>query len=76
MMALPTIFEMNFVEVWQSSQTCRFFLNRRGEPGVVLMSPNAIAKSHYGDTNEIHFFHLPHHAEQILYKASTSIMHA
>jgi hypothetical protein len=43
MMALPAIFEMNFVEVWQSSQTCRFFLSQRGEPGVVLMSPNAIA---------------------------------
>ncbi len=43
MIALPTIFEMNFVEVWQSSQTHRFFLNWRGIPAIVLMSPNAIA---------------------------------
>ncbi len=43
MMALPTIFEMNFVEVWQSSQTHRFFLIRRGVRGDVLMSLNAIA---------------------------------
>jgi hypothetical protein len=43
MIALPTIFEMNFVEVWQSSQTRRFFIIQRGVPGAVLMSPNAIA---------------------------------
>ncbi len=29
MIALRTIFEMNFVEVWQSSQTCQFFLIQR-----------------------------------------------
>ncbi len=40
MIALPTSFEMNFVEVWQSSQTHRFFLIWRG---AVLMTPNAIA---------------------------------
>ncbi len=43
MMALPTIFEMNFVDVWQSLQIRRFFLIQRGVPGGVLMSPNAIA---------------------------------
>jgi hypothetical protein len=42
-MALPTIFEMNFVEVWKSLQTCIFFLIPKGVPGAVLMSPNAIA---------------------------------
>jgi hypothetical protein len=26
MIALPTVFEVKFVEVWQSSQTCRFFI--------------------------------------------------
>jgi hypothetical protein len=39
----PTIFEMNCVEVWQSSQTCRLFIIRRGVLGAMLMSPNAIA---------------------------------
>jgi hypothetical protein len=43
MMALPTIFEMSFMEVWQSLQTHRFFGIQRGVPGAVLMSPNAIA---------------------------------
>jgi hypothetical protein len=40
MIALPTSFEMNFVEVWQSSQTHKFFLIWRG---AVLMTPNTIA---------------------------------
>ncbi len=43
MMALPTIFEMNFVEVWQSLQILKFFLIRRGVPRAVLMRLNAIA---------------------------------
>ncbi len=51
---LSQLFEMNFVEVWQSSQTRRFFLIQRGVPGAVLMSPNAIASfslwSHKGNT--------------------------
>jgi hypothetical protein len=67
-MALPTIFEMNFVDMWQSLQIRRFFLIQRGVPGGVLMSPNAIASFslwwHKGNT-----FLLPHHPEQILYKA-------
>ncbi len=42
-MALPTVLELNFVKVSQSLQTCRFFLIRRGVPGAVLMSLNAIA---------------------------------
>jgi hypothetical protein len=71
MIVLPTIFEMNFVEVWQSSQTHRFFLIWRGVPGAVLMSPNAIASFSLGDTNGTPFLLLPHHAEQIWYKACT-----
>ncbi len=43
MIALPTTFEMNFVDVWQSSQTHRFFLIQRGVPGALSTNPNAIA---------------------------------
>jgi hypothetical protein len=43
MIFLLTIFEMNFVEVWQSSHNCRFLTIWSGVPGSVLMSPNAMA---------------------------------
>ncbi len=55
MIALPTTFELNFVEVWQSSQTHRFFIILSGVPGAVLMSPNAKAVSHHSDTYETPF---------------------
>jgi hypothetical protein len=42
MIALPSIFGMNSVGAWQSSQIRRFFLIQTGVPGAVLMSPNAI----------------------------------
>jgi hypothetical protein len=41
--ALPTIFDMNLMEVWQSLHTRRFFVMQSGVPGGVLMSPNAMA---------------------------------
>ncbi len=42
MIALATIFEMNFVEEWQSSQTHKFFIIQSGVWGAVFISPNAI----------------------------------
>jgi len=60
-----------FVEVWQSSQTHRFFLIWKGILRVVLMSPNAIASfSHWWHTWN-YFLLLPHHWEQISFKAHT-----
>ncbi len=73
MVILPIIFEMNCVEMWQSSwsQSYRFFLIWRGIPRVVLMSPNAIAKLslcwHIWTT----FLLFPHPIEQISYKTHT-----
>jgi hypothetical protein len=43
MIALPTIFEMNFVEMRQSSQTGKKKFIRKGVPGAMLMNPNVIA---------------------------------
>ncbi len=57
MIALPTIFFMNFVEVWQSTQTCRVFIIRSGAQGAVLMNPNAIASfSLWSQTKHLFFF--------------------
>jgi hypothetical protein len=36
-------FEINFVKVWQSSQTSRFFIIQSAPPGDLLMSLNARA---------------------------------
>ncbi len=43
MITLLTILQINFVKVWQSSQTCRCFLIWRRVPGAVFTSPNAMA---------------------------------
>ncbi len=43
MITLPSIFEMNFVEVWKSSQTLWSFIISSWVPGAVLMSPNSTA---------------------------------
>jgi hypothetical protein len=43
MITLPTIFEINLVEVWQSAHTRKFLEMQSGVPGGVLMSPNAMA---------------------------------
>jgi hypothetical protein len=65
MIVLPTIFEMNLVEVQQSSQTLRFFLIQSGVLGAVLKSPNAMPVSHYGGTNGTPFLLPLHHVAQL-----------
>jgi len=60
-----------FVEVWQSSQTHRFFLIWKGILRFVLMSPNAIASFSQWWHTWNSFLLLPHHWEQISYKAHT-----
>ncbi len=42
MIALPTTFIMNLIELWQSLHTLRFLIIRSCIPGGVLISPNAI----------------------------------
>jgi hypothetical protein len=61
----------NYVEVWQSSQTWNNFsyLERTTKGCVKAQMQKPI--SCYGDTNEISFLFLPHHAKWISYKACT-----
>jgi hypothetical protein len=54
MIALPTIFEMNFMKVQQSLET---HINQSGVLGAVLMSLNAIAG---------HSWFTGHHLDHIL----------
>ncbi len=60
-----------FVEVWQSSQTHRFFLILKGVLRDVLKSPNAIASFLQWWYTSNSFLLFPHHEEQISYKAHT-----
>jgi hypothetical protein len=50
MIALPTIFEMNFVEVWQSLQTCRFFIIQSGVGLITLWASSMLLHFAYMST--------------------------
>ncbi len=60
MISLLTIFEMNFVEVWQSSHTHRFLTMQSGVPGSVLMN-NSVFTMETQMKHLFFFLHITQH---------------
>lgn len=69
MIALPSTFELNFVEAWQSSQTHRFRILEWSTRSCVDQCECSSQFFCYGDTSEPPFHLLPHCAAQISWMA-------
>jgi hypothetical protein len=56
MIALPTIFEINILEVWAVFTNPQIFMIQSGLPGAVTMSPNAITSLNIVTQMKLCFF--------------------